>query len=164
MNIILDTSLLLLYLVGRYDTDFIRIFNRTSKYSKEDFNEVRKVIESAKSVYITPQIVAEVSNLSKKMDDERSSRFKDYMIVLIRELKKYKEEYIKLENLLKNEVLLIKVGFTDTSILELAINMQSKKMNYLILTDDWPLSQRALSLGYQALNFTNLRGYKWFKD
>jgi len=155
-NLILDTPILLLYLVGSYDTDYITRFKRTYKYTKDDYEYIKEIINRAKKIYITPQIVAEVSNWSFEIDE---GRIYTYMKTLVEKFKNYLEGYIKLEALLKNEELLVKIGFTDMSIIELA-----KNIDCLVLTDDFPFSQRANSIGCRVINFTELRGYNWFKD
>ncbi len=156
-NLILDTPILLLYLIGSYETNFIRRFKRTHKYSREDYEYIKQIIMRARRIYITPQIVAEISNYSLEVDH---GRLGNYMMVLIEKFKGFQEEYIKLEKLLKNDRLLTKIGFTDISIIESAKNIE----NCIVLTDDHPFSQKANSLGCRVINFTELRGYNWFND
>ena len=76
LNLILDTPILLLYLVGSYDINFISHFKRTHKYTKEDYKYIKQIIHRARKIYITPQIVAEVSNHSLEIDQ---GRFNNYL-------------------------------------------------------------------------------------
>lgn len=156
MKLILDTPILLLFLVGSYDSDYIKNFKRTQKYTTQDYQKIKRIINQFEKVYITPQILAEISNLSFEID---SNRLGLYMKNLINQLRSYSEKYISMTILLEKYDLLSKIGFTDLATLEAA-----NKQDFYILTDDFPLSQRARKLGYQALNFTQLRGYEWSLD
>lgn len=146
MSLILDTNLLLLYLVGNYDKKYITKFKKTAEFTEEDFRILTNLIkEFGNKVIITPQILAEISNHSKKI---KEPKFSEYMNCLIKTLKKFEEKYIKMTDLLNSPRNLIKLGFTDVSILE-----AGKKYDCLILTKDFELSQYAQFKGCRAFNY-----------
>ncbi len=154
MKLILDTPVLLLYMVGIYDSDYISSFKRTHQYSKEDFVQVSNIVDSAKELYLTPQILAELSNMSFEIP---GGRLKKYLLNLIKNLSGCKEGYVKMQKLLTKPNLIIKVGFTDLSIIEL-----SKKEKCTILTDDFRFNGIAVASGCKSYNFTQIRGLSWF--
>ncbi len=63
IKLILDTNILLVYLIGCYRPELTSRNSRTSSYDKEDFYSIEKYIEG-KCLVITPYILAEISNLS----------------------------------------------------------------------------------------------------
>lgn len=154
VNIILDTNLLLLYLIGSYDIDLIGANNLTTNYTKNDFKLLKAKLEIQNPIYITPQILAELSNQSTFFKEPALS---EYFGLIIQKLSNFNEGYIKLKDILKNVDLLPKIGFTDVSIFELA-----KNENFVVLTDDFELYGRLNSSGYNSLNFAQLRGDVWF--
>jgi hypothetical protein len=134
-HLILDTNVLLLFLIGTYDPNYIEscclMKDNGANYTKEHFDLIKKILGCFLfKVTITPQILSEVYSLSKKID---SPRFQNYFIKLIEQLKKFEEHHIKLEVLLSN-VGLVNFGFTDLSLVETA-----KQKQYVILTDEWRL-------------------------
>lgn len=61
---IIDTNLLLLFIVGSIDNGiYIKKSKRLNDFTQEDFQIVAAIMASAKEVAITPYIAAEVSNL-----------------------------------------------------------------------------------------------------
>ncbi len=61
--LLLDTNLLLLYFVGAFRPDRIGTFDRTSKYSVDDFALLERLISQFKLMTTTPHVLTEVSNL-----------------------------------------------------------------------------------------------------
>jgi hypothetical protein len=61
-GILVDTNLLLLYLVGLYDIEQIRDFKRTSHFDTDDFSNTQEFIELFEVKITTPHILTEVSD------------------------------------------------------------------------------------------------------
>ena len=125
-EIIIDTGPLLLYLIGFYGIRDLRRFN----YDKKDFILLVEFLKNFKQIFVTPQVLAEASNLAKsRLKEERFSGFINSSIAPLLGLG---EEYIE-----KNEILrrteLSKFGITDTSLIGVT------ERNKLLLTDDGPL-------------------------
>ena len=91
-GIIIDTNLLLLYLVGQYDQNMIGSFKGTLSYSEEDFKIVLGVLARFKKIIITPHILAELSNLSAKI---RHDHLNQYFETLIAALSNWDEKHIE---------------------------------------------------------------------
>ncbi len=131
-HLIVDTSALLLFFIGIYDTDYLDgcpLFTENGKfYKKEHFELIKKILNRfPDKIIITPHVLSEINMLSKKIDPHKRN---DYFIKLILELQKYKEDCIDLKVLLKNGGV-IKFGFTDISLVEVA-----EKKKWIVLTDD----------------------------
>lgn len=145
MKLILDTNLLLLYFVGNYDSSFISRCPTTQDFTEQDYIRLINIVKDSKEILITPQILAEVSNLSERISEPK---FSLYMQSLISKLSTFNEKHIPMIQLLNDEKNLIRLGFTDLSIVEV-----SKKYDCIILTKDFKLFQIALSEGGKAVNY-----------
>lgn len=152
-NLVVDTPLLLVYMVGCYDPAFISEFDRTKAYNEEDFSTLSKIFSRAKVIYITPQVLAELSNFSFYI---KEPRLKSYLEVLIQKLANLEECYIDLKTLLFQSSIAVKIGFTDLSLIEVA-----KKKACLLITPDFKLTGMAKNSGCDALNYTQLRAFYW---
>ena len=64
-----DANLLVLFVVGSVDSDYIPKYKRTRSYTVEDYNELRRMLENVKERLVTPNILTETSNML--CDDKR---------------------------------------------------------------------------------------------
>ena len=62
--VLVDTNLLVLYVVGSVSRKRIATFKRTSQYRSEDYDLLVQVLANFSSVYTLAHIMAEVSNLT----------------------------------------------------------------------------------------------------
>ncbi len=139
-HLIVDTNVLLLFLVGIYDPNYLKDCPLTKKmgkvYDEKHFNLVKKIIEHfLYKVIITPHILSEVNMLSRT-GIKPKSLLNDYFLNLINELKKWKEDTVELKILLRKGSV-IEFGFTDISLIEMA--KENENNNWIILTDDFNL-------------------------
>jgi rRNA-processing protein FCF1 len=151
-GILVDTNLLLLYLVGVYDREFVGTFKRTQNYTGEDFDSVAQLIHRFRRIITTPHILSELSNLSLGIKGDRGIR---YFATLVQALRQTREIHVEKDELLENG-LLSKLGFTDLSILEAA-----KQHKYLVLTDDFPATGYLRSAGCTVVNLNQIREIVW---
>lgn len=147
-GVILDTNLLLLYLIGSYDVDYICQFKRTCMYDVNDFRWLRNFIHNFDSVIVTPQVLGELWNFVEKIRKDRFSRFLD---VTIPRLIGLCEHYIEKE-LIIEETCFRYVGVTDTSLI-----CSGKQRKCLVITDDLRSYSYYLSNGVEAININHLR-------
>ncbi|HDN64694.1 MAG TPA: hypothetical protein ENF23_00085 [Methanosarcinales archaeon] len=125
-EIILDTGPLLLYLIGFYNEKELRRFN----YSEDEFTPLCMFLRNFKKIFVTPQVLAEVSNLAKnRLKEEKFSEFIKFSISILARLG---EEHVDKNEILKREELPM-FGITDVSLVRMA------ERNRLLLTDDGPL-------------------------
>lgn len=61
-GILLDTNVLLLYLVGSIDPQNVGRFKRTAKYDENDFRILSNLVNLFKTNVTTPHILTEASN------------------------------------------------------------------------------------------------------
>lgn len=144
---LVDTNLLLLYLVGKSDPRIIPRFTRTQKYTLDDFQVLSKLIETGfRSLVTTPNVLTEISNLATKLTEGERRAFFDQMkhhIAILKET--YCPSRIAAED--RNYRTF---GLTDATIL-------SGSSDVLVLTDDLPLYQLLSSRGRDVVNFTHIR-------
>lgn len=138
-GLIIDTNLLILFLIGKFEVEFIEKCKLTCNncYSRDDYDLLCQIIKLFKKVIITPHIIAEISNLSRNaIKDEK---LVNYLKVFIEFLKtpSLEERSISLESFFGIKINYISsFGFTDMAIHEL-----SKNNNFAIITDDSPFYQ-----------------------
>ncbi len=150
--LLVDSNLLLLYLIGTYDRELIVRFKRTDQYTEEDFDLVASVIRRFPRIIVTPQILAEVSNLSMQLKGDHA---RAYFAVLIEVVRNSVEKHID-KDLLLDKANLPRFGFTDLSMLE-----ASKQHGYVVLTDDFKAMALLVTHRCRVVNLNHLRGATW---
>jgi hypothetical protein len=154
-GIILDTKPFLFYLAGRYDFDSIGKTPLTEEYRKEDFEILNDFISKFKRIVITPQILAEVSNIINTKIPKNN--FVIFINKIIKILLDAEEMYINKNDILKREE--IKLGITDVSILTLC-----ERSDQIILTKDLVFANLCLDKGLPIIHFDWLRSLYWSQD
>ena len=150
-GLVVDTKLLILYLVGVYDirnkTYYLDRFSLCNKdyVFLTRFFEQMKVIDK---LIITPQILSEFCSLINTRLKKNSSNF---MFTILPLLKNINEEYIK-----KNEILeenqFCKYGSTD-----MGIYIISNKKDYPIITCDRNLTGLLENNNNLVVNFEEIK-------
>lgn len=125
VEIIVDTGPLLQILVGLYDPKKLEKVGITP----QEFGLLISFVRRFKKKLVTPQVLAELSNLAKT---RHKDNFKELIEVLIRFLVDIEEKYIEKSHVLnaENLKLLQDFGITDTT-----LALASDK-NRIILTND----------------------------
>lgn len=147
-GIIVDTNLLLLLLIGSHNPTLISSFKRTTRYTSLDFDILVEALALFSSLLTTPHILTEVSNLAGQLGDPgRQEVMRDLaeMIPILSELT------VPAEEAAANPAF-PRFGLTDVAILQ-----QAGAGKYLVLTDDFRLSQYLASIGVEVFNFNHLR-------
>ena len=125
-EVVIDTGPLLFYLVGTYDRNHLRRFG----YDWPDYILLLNYLGSFRRVLVTPQVLAEASNLARRrLKDEHYTAFISRSISCLSGLG---EEYIPKDDILKMPEL-PRFGITDSSLIEMM------RRDKLLLTDDAPL-------------------------
>jgi hypothetical protein len=154
-GVLVDTNLLLLYVVGGYDDRIVQrgSFNRLTAYSVEDYSLLRGLMSLFDKYITTPHVLAEVSNwigkLPRSQEIECLGRFADI-------LSGFTELAIE-----SFEVALhprfAYLGLTDAVIAKFA-------SEYLVLTDDARFVVHLNEMGLDALNINHIRQEVWLRD
>ncbi len=141
-GVLVDTNILLLYIVGSLDISLIRNFKRTANFSEKDFEIVSKFIDYFDLKITTPHVLTEVSDFI----DNRQ----DLQYVLKVHIENTKEIFLDSLELSKKDTFL-KFGLADTSV------TYSAKDSYLIFTDDRPLYGFLTNSQVDAVNLDQVR-------
>ena len=141
-GLLIDTNILLLYIVGSFDPILIRDFKRTANFNEDDFDIVSKFIRLFDFLITTPHILTEVSNFIDKRQNLQA--------VLKGYIENSKEIFMESSELSK-QVTFLKFGLADSSVTHTA------KDKYLIFTDDRPLYGFLINSQIDAVNLEQLR-------
>jgi hypothetical protein len=150
-GLLIDTNLLLLYIIGIYDQDRIPKFKRTMTFTIDEFLLLSTVFDSFDKIITTPSILTEVSNLSGQLPNKLHSYFYSEFAIRIPIL----EERYTYSGTISASDHFNKFGLTDSGIVDVA------KDNYLVLTDDLKLFGYLQNLGIDAINFNHIRSIAW---
>jgi hypothetical protein len=150
-GIFVDTNLLLLWFVGAFDQPMISRFKRTQQFVPEDFQTIESFLAIFKTRVTSPHVLTEVSNLAKGMDYRAEAFFSEVFSPMVRSMS---EENVASASLV-DKADFGRFGLADSAIMALV------KGKYLLLTDDFRLSQYFASIGGAALNFNHIRTAFW---
>ncbi len=128
-GIIIDTNILLLYLVGLVNRERIPRFKRTAQFIPEDYDLLLQLVDNFQKIITTPNILTEVSSLANQLGEPERSQCLDTFKWLISQVT---EEYQE-SNIVAGQELFTRFGLTDCGIILLAKN------KYIVLTDDLKL-------------------------
>lgn len=146
-GIIIDTNILLLYLIGLVNRERIPRFKRTAQFIPEDYDLLLQIVDGFQKVITTPNILTEVNSLANQLGEpERSQCF----MIFTKLIAQLTEEYIE-SKLIADREMFSRFGLTDCGIMYVA------KDKYLVLTDDLKLSLYLKAQGIDTINFNNLR-------
>jgi hypothetical protein len=146
-GVLVDTNLLLLWFVGRMDRQWVSQFKRTQKFLPADFDVLDRFLARFPTHVTIPNVLTEVSNLASQMGSRSEIFFEKVFSKAIQTLE---EHYIPSKSNFAPGALQT-FGITDCCIIALV------KGNYLLLTDDFRLSQFFNSVGGDAINFNHIR-------
>lgn len=141
-GLLIDTNLLLLYIIGSFNIELIREFKRTSHFTIDDFYLISDFIELFESKITTPNILTEVSNLMGNKPNLRA-----LLKIYISNSEEKTQESIKV---VQNDAF-ITFGITGAAIIEISKN------SYLVMTDDNPFYGILVNKGIDTVNLDELR-------
>jgi hypothetical protein len=144
-GVVIDTNLLLLWIIGHLDRAEISRFKRTRIFSPEDFDTLHGVLSSFRRLIVTPHVLAETSNL---LGNERGSATHE---VLTSQVGALVEVHKPVTQLCEERFVFVTFGVADTALLLLA------KEGLLVLTEDAKLDHLISIRRLDSLNFNQLR-------
>ena len=148
-KLIVDTNLLLLYVVGTHDPRRSESFKRTNAFTREDFGTLLRFTRQFPVLATTPHILTEVSSFLKQLAEHEQPQ---YHTTFARVIGHFEETYFASKELLQHPVA-SRLGLTDAGIAALAAS------EGLVLTDDLVLSNFLGHVEITAINFNHLRYY-----
>jgi len=150
--VLVDANLLLLLVVGSADRRYIAIHKRLSGYTEADFELLVEAISLFSDIVLVPHVLAEVSSLSRQVQDPARSRIQEKF----RDLVEMSGEVTvsSVDGVHREEFLAL--GLTDAVMLHLCGAIDAA-LGLTLLTNDARLAVQAEMLGYDVLNFSHLR-------
>ncbi|MFZ5450700.1 MAG: PIN domain-containing protein [Thermodesulfobacteriota bacterium] len=147
IKLVIDTNLLLLFVVGITNRNLITRHKRLKEFCLEDYDLLCQVIKSSFEVLVTPNTLTETSNLLGYINEPARTQLFETFHSFIQSTQ---EEYID-SRIASNAMEFLRLGLTDSGLLEITNESRS------ILTTDLDLYLSALSRGLSAVNFNHLR-------
>jgi len=149
-GLLVDSNLLLLYLVGSYDISLVGDgkFNKLSKYTAEDYRLLLRLKAAFARSVTTPHVLTEVSNLANDLPSSTRSQL----------LKEFAEAFDGMEELTTPSMAVAQrsdfhfLGLTDSALAQWS-------SRFLVVTDDVRMVARLNESDLEALNFNHLRDY-----
>ncbi|ODH00497.1 hypothetical protein A4S05_33045 [Nostoc sp. KVJ20] len=153
-GVLIDTNILLLFLVGSVNQERITRFNRTQQFIPEDYELLLAFIARFQKLVTTPNILTEVNSLANQLGEPERSQCFAIFAQFTRNITLLDEYYVKSLDAVNTEKF-IKFGLTDSGILTLS------KGKYLVLTDDFKLASYLQIVEIDVVNFNNIRVFNW---
>lgn len=151
-GILIDTNLLLLFVVGKHDKFLIEKFKRVQQFTIEDYEFICGFVRYFSKVIVTPYILTEVSNLLNQLPEQyKFEQYSAFSHLMQEWLERHTES-----KLIATVESFKKYGLTDAEIAETGL-----KKDHLILTDDFRLTGFLNKQGIDVINFNNIRMMNW---
>ena len=149
-GVLVDTNLLVLFLVGTVNRKRIANFKRTSDFTIEDYDLLERLIVWFGKLITTPHVLSQVSDLTDLAGRELAAVRGSFQLLVERA-----EERYDASKFLVRDNCFTAFGLTDTAIVSLC------SRGILVLTTDAQLHWGLVSRGFDALNFNHLRPLAW---
>lgn len=146
-GVLVDSNLLVLYLVGAYDPRQLGRHSRTEQFAPEDFYVLLAFLQHFERIVTTPHVLAETSNLMGQL----TGRVRAECFALLANSVALMHEHHTLAT-----TIVVNPAFTQFGITDAALSDASPD-TYLVLTDDLPLFGYLSNRGVDVLNFNNIR-------
>jgi len=146
-EVLLDTNLLVLLVVGTASRDYIGKHKRLSQFTVDDFDALMVMLSGAAAVLVTPNTLAETSNLAAYIDEPAKGRV---MLTLRNIIELFDETYVS-SRLAAGRTEFLRLGLTDVALMSISTAER------VVLTADVDLYLAAVSAGLHAVNFFHLR-------
>ena len=146
-GVLIDANLLILYFVGEFDVRQISRFRRTREYQESDYRLLKAFLELFPVKVTTPNILTEVSNLSRDMPGWLRDQFFERLRAGFELLT---EEY-QPSSAGAADPIFVRLGLADAVITQIA------PKRYLVMTDDFPLSNYLAAIQADVVNINHLR-------
>lgn len=150
-GLLVDANLLILYTVGLVRPDRIDGFKRTSRYDRDSFELLARVMARFKKIYTVAHVMAEVSNLTDLSGRERLEARR----ILASAIAIFHEPHVPSRRA-AGASLYEDLGLTDS-----AISVVARETRCTVLTDDLDLYLSLAREKLAVVNFTHLRQLEW---
>lgn len=149
LGLLVDTNLLMLLWVGRWNSAFISRHKRTNQFDANDYGLLEMLVELFTKVVVTPCILAEASNLVRQSGGKNSGAG-SLSEKLVEQFRLLDERHIE-SIVVADSAAFIPLGLTDAGIALVA------REKYLVVTSDLDLYCHLQTEAIDAINFHHLR-------
>ena len=147
-QLLVDTNLLILCLVGRTNPRRIEAFERTSAFAIADYEILEILIAQFQQIVTTPHILTEVSNLAGKLARPELRRLRELL-----------RDWIgtTLEIFEPSSGVVTDAAFKNFGLADAAITSLCSRAGLLLLTADVNLYGAVTNRGFPAINFKQIQ-------
>ncbi len=150
VGVLIDTNLLLLYVIGTYDATRISQFDKTCDFPPDTFELLERILNRFDKVVTTPYILAEVSNWAAQFPSYEKNKLHLDLFGKFALLVEGFDEIYETSKVIAKDDAFCRLGLADASI----VNLGNK---YLVLTTDGRLMGYLQNSGVDAVNINDLR-------
>ena len=151
-GVLVDTNLLVLFLVGTVNRQRILNFKRTGDFTIEDYDLLVRLIDWFGQLIATPHVLSQVSDLADLTGNELTE-IRELFKVLVENI----EESYDTSRLIVGDPAFRRLGLTDAAIATVC------SRGILVLTGDAQLHAALQARTIDALNFNHIRPLEWQK-
>ena len=149
-GVLVDTNLLVLFLVGTVNRQRILNFKRTGDFAIEDYDVLVRLINWFGKLIATPHVLSQVSDLTDLSGTELTA-VREVFKALVEQI----EESYDASRLLVGDPAFERFGLTDAAIATVC------SRGILVLTTDARLQIALQERDIDALNFNHIRPLAW---
>ena len=147
-GILVDSSLLTVYLVGTFDRrSLVNCRAIKSSFTEPEFRLLSGIIRQFDIIVTTPHVLTEVSNLAGKLPSALHARFRTFFAGMIKQLAEQNISAIAIASAPG----FVRFGIADTAIRLIAPG------RYLVLTEEVALYADLSAKGVDVVNFSHVR-------
>jgi rRNA-processing protein FCF1 len=150
-KLLVDTNILLLYIVGSLSPNQIARHKRTKTFTVEDYWLLDSQLAKFGDIVVTPNVLTEVSNLLGYTDDRTRQELLSW---LKSRVPSFDERFVPSHEAVE-AVEFSRLGLTDATILS------CPTQDLTVLTDDIHLYLALQKKGVEVINFNHLREGSW---
>jgi len=152
--VVLDTNLLVLFLIGRTRRGLIASHKRLAAFTERDYDALEEIVGRFQIVATTPNVLTEMSNLCDGLTGEDKNK---YLAAAINHVNIVDEQYVPSRDVIAS-IAFSQFGLSDAVLSEIAVR------HFLILTVDGSLYHFLMTLSLPVLNFNHLRTAYWAQE
>lgn len=146
-SVLVDTSILVLLVVGATDRNIIAKHKRTRSFIPRDYDELTSRLSTFREIWVTSHCLAETSNLLKQTDQAKARILLHNLAICCRNTD---ESHIRKE-LVFDLPEYLSLGVTDSGFIQSTENVS------LAITTDLRLYLAISKLGRRVINFNHFR-------
>lgn len=145
--VVVDTNLLVLFVVGKASRSFITKHKRLTEFVTEDYDALVRILENASDLLVTPHVLAETSNLVGYIAEPARTEVMRVLQTLILTA----TEVTVASKTAAEKKEFIRLGLTD------AVLLEATDQEVVLLSSDLALCIAAETTGKLAMNFNHVR-------